>query len=155
MRWLFRFFRPVLRQTLPQLLWALPLTLCGLPLWAWMRLQHRRSASKFKENKPLAHIKRAQAATVFVAYGEPIAWLLKHHPYGEMDAIAVGCCIFAQNEAAFRRTLVHEMVHVQQALHWGPLFPLAYALNSVWQKCRGHCPYTNNYFERQANGLCK
>ncbi|MGA8514128.1 MAG: hypothetical protein WB821_05070 [Burkholderiaceae bacterium] len=136
-------------------LWALPLTLCGLPLWAWMYLSRRRNGQKNQVNRAVVLVNRTQTATVFIAYGAPMAWLLKRHPYGEMDAIAVGCCIFAQNQAAYTRTLAHELVHVQQALHWGPLFPVAYALNSVWQKCCGRCPYTNNYFERQANGACK
>jgi hypothetical protein len=148
-----RILRQPLRHTL--WLWALPLTLCGLPLWAWMRAQQRRGGQKNKENRAVVLVNRTQAATVFVAYGAPMAWLLKRHPYGEMDAIAVGCCIFAQNQSAYERTLSHEMVHVQQALHWGAFFPLAYALNSVWQKCRGQCPYSNNYFERQANKACK
>jgi hypothetical protein len=151
-----RILRPTLRLATRHALWlwALPLTLCGLPLWVWMRWQQNRSLSKFTENKSVAHMKRSQKATVFVAYGAPAAWLLKHHPYGEMDAIAVGCCIFAQTQAAYERTFAHEMVHVQQALQWGVFFPLAYALNSVWQKCRGQCPYSNNYFERQANKAC-
>jgi hypothetical protein len=154
---LLRLLRPVVRPTLRHALWlwALPLTLCGLPLWLWVWMQRRRGGPQLKGNSPVAHIYKAQAATVFIAYGAPLAWLLRRHPYGEMDAIAVGCCIFAQNQAAFRHTLEHELVHVRQALHWGLLFPLVYALNSVWQKCHGRCPYTNNYFERQANGLCK
>jgi hypothetical protein len=156
-----RILRPPVRHALrlplrhAQWLWALPLTLCGLTLWGWMRVQQGRGGHKNQENRAVVFVNRTQAATVFVAYGAPLAWLLQRHPYGEMDAIAVGCCIFAQNQAAYDRTLAHEMVHVQQALHWGPLFPLAYALNSVWQLCCGRCAYTNNYFERQANGLCK
>jgi hypothetical protein len=136
-------------------LWALPLTLSGLPLWLLMLAQQRRGRHKYASNQAVAHIKLAQAATVFIAYGATAKWLLQRHPFGEMDAMAIGCCVFAQDKASLERTLAHEMVHVQQALHWGPVFPFAYALNSVWQKCRGRCPYTNNYFERQANGACK
>jgi hypothetical protein len=132
-------------------LWALPLTLCGLPLWLLMAGTHQRSGQKNIPNQAVAYVKRAQAATVFVAYGAPTAWLLKRHPFGEMDAIAVGCCIFAQNEVALARTMAHEMVHVRQALHWGALFPLAYLLCSVWAQWRGQCPYAGNYFECQAN----
>jgi hypothetical protein len=132
-------------------LWALPLTLCGLPLWLLMRVWQLGEGRKAPPNKVVAHINRAQAATVFVAYGAPARWLLQHHFFGEMDAMAVGCCIFAQDDAALQRTMAHELVHVEQALHWGPLFPLAYVACAVWQKCQGQCPYTNNYFERQAN----
>ncbi len=132
-------------------LWALPLTLCGLPLWCLMHVQQRRTGQKYVYNTTVAHIKQAQAAIVFIAYGNTAKWLLQRHPFGEMEAMAIGCCVFAQDRACLDRTLAHELVHVQQALHWGPFFPGAYALNSVWQKCCGHCPYTNNYFELQAN----
>jgi hypothetical protein len=136
-------------------LWALPLTLCGLPLWLLMRALQLRGRQKSALNHAAANINKAQAAPVFVAYGAPAKWLLQHHFFGEMDAMAIGCCVFAQDQACLDRTLAHEMVHVQQALHWGPLFPVAYTLNSLWQKCCGRCPYTNNYFERQANAACK
>jgi hypothetical protein len=130
-------------------LWALPLTLCGLPLWLWML----GKARFYQTNRPLAQWNVAQAAIVFVAYGEPAAWLLKHHPLGEMDAVAIGCCIFARDAAALQRTLPHELVHVRQALQWGAFFPLAYALCSAWAWARGGCAYADNYFERQANAL--
>ncbi len=124
-------------------LWALPLTLCALPLWLGMRF--------FKPNKALAQLNIAGAAPVFVAYGAPAAWLLKHHPYGEMDAMAVGSCVFARDAQALQRTLQHELVHVEQALHWGALFPLAYILCSAWSAAHGRNAYADNYFERQAN----
>ena len=124
-------------------LWALPLTLCGLPLWLGMRF--------FKPNKALAQLNIAGAAPVFVAYGAPAAWLLKRHFYGEMDAMAVGCCIFARDAQALQRTLAHELVHVEQAMRWGVFFPLAYMLCSVWAMAQGQCAYSGNYFERQAN----
>ena len=57
-------------------------------------------AKLFKTNKAVAQLNIAGAAPVFIAYGAPAAWLLKHHPYGEMDAMAVGCCVFARDAAA-------------------------------------------------------
>jgi hypothetical protein len=128
-------------------LWALPLTLCGLPLWLWMRLAGRL----YKQNTAVAQSNKAQEAIVFIAHGAPVSWLLKHHPFGEMDAMAIGCCVFARDAAALARTLPHELVHVQQALRWGVLFPLAYGLCSVWAWAHGRCAYADNYFERQAN----
>jgi hypothetical protein len=125
-------------------LWALPLTLCGLPLWLGMRI--------FKPNKALAQLNIAGAAPVFIAFGMPAAWLLKHHPYGEMDAMAVGCCVFARDVQALHRTLQHELVHVEQALHWGLFFPVAYILCSAWAAAHGRSAYADNYFEQQANG---
>jgi hypothetical protein len=124
-------------------LWALPLTLCGLPLWLGMWF--------FRPKGLQAQCYIARAAPVFIAYGAPAGWLLKRHPYGEMDAMAIGCCVFARDAATLARTLPHELVHVQQALQWGPLFPLAYVLCSVWAHLRGRNAYADNYFERQAN----
>jgi hypothetical protein len=124
-------------------LWALPLTACGLPLWLGLRI--------FKPKKALAQLSRVKCAPVFIAYGAFAAWLLKHHPYGEMDAMAIGCCIFARDAQALQRTMVHELVHVEQAMRWGVLFPLAYILCSAWAKASGRCPYADNYFEQQAN----
>jgi hypothetical protein len=124
-------------------LWALPLTLCGLPLWFGMRI--------FNSKMALAQLNIAGAAPVFVAYGAPVAWLLKHHPYGEMDAMAIGSCVFARDAQALRRTLQHELVHVEQALRWGLFFPLAYLLCSAWAAAQGRNAYADNYFERQAN----
>jgi hypothetical protein len=132
-------------------LWALPLTLCGLPLWWLMRAKQHSAGQKIPSNTVVVLVNRTQSAIIFVAYGAPAKWLLQRHPFGEMDAMAVGCCIFAQDKACLDRTMAHEMVHVEQALQWGPVFPLAYLLCSVWGKCRGQCPYTNNYFEQQAN----
>jgi hypothetical protein len=132
-----------------QWLWALPLTLLGMPLWLWMRCSVLFLAS----NGAVAQINNAQADTVFIAYGQPASWLLVHHPFGEMDAMAIGCCVFARDAQALQRTLAHELVHVRQALQWGALFPLAYGLCSVWACMCGRCPYSDNYFEVQANRL--
>jgi hypothetical protein len=128
-------------------LWAAPLTLLGLPLWLWMLCNARFSAS----NKAVAQVNNAQTAPVFIAYGAPASWLLAHHPFGAMDAMAIGCCVFARDAQALQRTLAHELVHVRQALQWGALFPLAYGLCSAWAWVRGRCPYGDNYFEVQAN----
>ena len=139
--------RPTLRCALRAALWlwALPLTLCGLPLWLGMRF--------FASNRALASINVLGEAPVFIAYGAPAGWLLKHHPFGEMDAMAVGCCVFARDAQALERTLAHELVHVEQAMHWGVFFPLAYLLCSGWAVLQGHCAYKANYFERQANRI--
>lgn len=126
-----------------QWLWALPLTLLGLAFWS--------HAFFYKQKYAQAHIWWAQAAPVFVAHSPLIAWCLKRHPWGEMQAVALGCCVLAQDAALLRHTWPHEAVHVQQALRWGPLFPLAYAACSVWAFAQGRCIYADNYFERQAN----
>ncbi len=130
-----------------QWLWALPVTALGMPLWFGIWCCARFSV----KNRVLAQINNAQTAPVFIAYGRPVNWLLVHHPFGAMDAMAIGCCVFARDAQALQRTLAHELVHVRQALQWGALFPLAYGLCSVWAYLHGHCAYADNYFERQAN----
>jgi hypothetical protein len=141
MRLLYFIFYPM------QWLWAAPLTLLGMPLWLTVWCFARFSAA----NHSLAQLNTAQPAPVFIAYGQPVNWLLRHHPFGEMDAMAIGCCVFACDAQALQRTLAHELVHVRQALQWGALFPLAYGLCSAWACIRGRCPYGDNYFEVQAN----
>lgn len=137
--WLF-ILRPL------QSLWALPLTLCALPLWCLVWLQK----PFYPSNHAVVQVFTTPAAIIFVAYSPTIAWLMRHHPLGEMQAVAVGCCVLAQDAQMLERTLAHELVHVQQALHWGPLFPLAYAACSVWAYATGRCIYADNYFEKQA-----
>lgn len=130
-----------------QWLWALPLTLCGLPLWCCAFTLQR-----FKgKNNHFSDVEYKEYAILFVAYGACIAWFLKRHPWGDMQAIAIGCCIFARDAQAMQRCGAHERAHVRQALRWGVLFPLAYAACSGWAWYCGRCPYADNYFERQAN----
>ncbi len=123
-------------------LWALPLTLCGLPVWCVIKIWQPKMA--------LAQLNKASIAPVFIAYGAPMAWLLDHHPFGAMDAVAVGCCVFARDEVALQRCLGHELVHVRQAMQWGVFFPLAYGLCSLWAWMQGRSAYADNYFEIQA-----
>ncbi len=127
-------------------LWALPLTLCGMCLWVGVRLEQLI----FKSKHAKAYVITAQPATVLIAHSPSLHWLLQHHPFGPMDAMAIGCCVVARDAATLQGTLAHELVHVQQALHWGPLFPLAYAACSAWAFATGGCAYADNAFERQA-----
>lgn len=126
-------------------LWCLPLTLVGLPLWL-----HACLVQIYKPNQALAGVKPAQAAPVFIAYSPLIHWLLTHHPYGAMDAMAVGCCVLARDARALHVCMAHELVHVEQSLRWGTVFPLAYACASAAAWWRGDCPYAGNRFEREA-----
>jgi hypothetical protein len=124
-------------------LWALPLTLLGLIVFAGARV---------------AGCGRIQCITsqhgwVFAAVGGSLARLLQSHPLGSMAAVAIGCCVYAVDAKALAQHLPHELVHVRQAQCWGLLFPLAYLGNSVWHWCCGRCPYADNFFEKQANRL--
>jgi hypothetical protein len=127
-----------------QWLWALPLTACGLPLWCAARLFGSRG-------QHLAVLRRQPRGWVFIAHGPLFAALLKRHPFGPMQAVAVGCCVFASDAASLVAHLPHELVHVRQAQQWGIFFPAAYLASSAWQRLHGRCAYADNWFERQAN----
>jgi hypothetical protein len=90
---------------------------------------------------------------VLTAHSPLIAVLLEHHPFGRMQAVAIGCCVLGNDAAALNKHLPHELVHVRQALQWGAVFPLAYLASSVWQCLQGRSAYADNWFERQANQL--
>ena len=63
--------------------------------------------------------------------------------------VVIACS--AQQQAALR---AHERVHVAQYEHWGPLFLLAYPLESLFQLLRGRKPYLDNRFEIAARAAC-
>ncbi len=125
-----------------QYLWALPLTLLGLLMAACVWF--------FDKKQRIVSVNTAQGATVFIVHGKMMSKLLCRHPMGSMLAMALGCCILARDEATAQDTLTHELVHVEQALRWGPLFPLVYALASVWARAHGGCAYRDNVFEKAA-----
>ena len=125
-------------------LWALPLTVLGLPLFALAIAQRKRQTC----------VLRTQYGTVFTAHSTVIAKLLAWHPLGRMEAVAIGCCILARDSQALTKHLPHELVHVRQAQLWGVFFPLAYGASSAWQVLHGRCAYADNYFEQQANAAC-
>jgi hypothetical protein len=127
-------------------LWCLPLTAYGLPLWLAVWFQ-----SRFLRQKELfARIQIVQGAPVFVAYAPWLGRLMARHPMGVMQAVTLGCCVFARDEETLSRTWAHECVHVRQALRWGIFFPLAYLAASFWARHQGGCPYADNVFEREA-----
>jgi hypothetical protein len=113
----------------------------GLPLFLLSGLQYRGQAAALSTSH----------GYVFTAHSPLIARMLKLHPMGSMDAVAVGCCILARDAESLIKHLPHELVHVQQAQRWGVFFPVAYLASSAWQLLHGRCAYADNYFERQAN----
>ena len=70
-------------------------------------------------------------------------------------AITLGHVVLAcssQDQAALRQ---HERVHVAQYELWGPLFLLAYPLESLFQWVRGRRAYLDNRFEIAARAACQ
>ena len=120
------------------ILWALPLSLVGLlmalPVLATGGSLQRLSASQF-------------GVPALVIRGRVGDFLLAHHPFGAMHAMAIGHIVIADRTAHSRRLLAHELTHVAQAARWGVLFPLAYLGASAWARLRGGDVYWDNVFE--------
>lgn len=119
-------------------LWALPLSLFGLlltlPVLATGGTLQRLPARQY-------------GISALLVRGRLGDFLLAHHPFGAMHAMAIGHFIIADRTAHSRRLLVHELAHVAQAARWGILFPLAYLAASVWARLRGGDLYWDNAFE--------
>lgn len=73
--------------------------------------------------------------------------LSRHLPF---VAITFGHVVIAQSARTQRRVRAHERVHVAQYERLGPLFLLAYPLESLLQLLCGRRPYLDNRFEREA-----
>jgi hypothetical protein len=117
------------------IVWALPLTLFGvvlaLPVLLWRGKVH------------LVH-----APTPALVASGPIAdYLLEHHPFGPMCAMAIGHILLAERRGLTPQVLTHELAHVRQAAQWGFIFPLAYLAASGWAVLHGQDAYWHNVFE--------
>ncbi len=135
---------PLLHSTalLLKFLWAFPLTMVGLAAMLMTRI--------FDRQQKISLLYQHQYVLVFIVHGRLLATLLQLHPWGAMQALALGNCIISRDAKAAQETLLHELVHVQQAMCWGPLFPLVYLFASAWALVQGGCPYRHNRFERAA-----
>jgi hypothetical protein len=78
----------------------------------------------------------------------PLAdYILEHHPFGSMCAMAIGHIVIAEKRGLTAQVLTHELEHVRQASHWGILFPFAYLAASGWAVLHGQDAYWHNIFE--------
>lgn len=78
-----------------------------------------------------------------------VAWLLRRMPYRPI-AMTLGHCILGRSRAALDMAHEHELIHVRQYERWGILFVPAYLFAAGWTWLRGHDPYRDNPFEREA-----
>jgi hypothetical protein len=125
------------------MIWALPLTLAGLllalPIFVWR-----------------GRIQLVSGRTPALLVRGPLAdFLLSHHPFGAMSAMALGHVVIAEQQDLSARILVHELAHVRQAARWGIVFPFAYLASSAWAALRGRDPYWHNRFEIAARNAEK
>lgn len=121
--------------TLLGMIWASPVTLFGLLVGLPVAL--------FRGHLHVVH----GHTPALLARGPFADWLLRHHPFGAMNAMALGHVVIAEREGLSSRVLVHELAHVRQAARWGPLFPFAYLASSIWAFMRGRDAYWHNRFE--------
>jgi hypothetical protein len=127
------------------ILWAAPLTLFGLLIALPVLL--------FRGHLQLVH----SHALALLVRGRLADFLLRHHPFGAMNAMAVGHVVIATHDGLSARVLIHELAHVRQAARWGILFPFAYLASSAWAVLRGKNAYWHNRFEiaaRRAEKRC-
>ncbi|NEX64255.1 hypothetical protein [Noviherbaspirillum galbum] len=117
------------------MVWALPLTLAGvalaLPVALW------RGKVSVVRGRSVALLVRGPLAD----------FLLGHHPFGAMTAMALGHVIVSEAQGLSARVLAHELVHVRQAEVWGPFFPIAYLASSALAALQGKDAYWHNHFE--------
>jgi len=84
-------------------------------------------------------------------YGGALNWLLNYVPIvGGAAAMTLGHVVVGRTSDMLDHCRDHELVHVRQYERWGPLFLPAYLGCSVWLMLRGHDPYLENPFEKEA-----
>lgn len=121
--------------TLLGIIWAAPLTMFGLLIACPVLLVR-------------GHAQVVRGHTVAILVRGPFAdWMLGHHPFGAMTAMALGHVVIAEKQGLSARVLTHELTHVRQAARWGIVFPFAYLISSAWAAIRGRDAYWHNRFE--------
>lgn len=121
--------------TLLGIVWALPLTAFGLLL-----------ALPAFLNKGRLHFIHSPTPALVVS-GPVADYLLAHHPFGPMCAMAIGHIVIADKRSLTPQIMTHELAHVRQAARWGALFPFAYLASSAWVALHGKDAYWYNTFE--------
>ncbi|MEC4722515.1 hypothetical protein RY831_25445 [Noviherbaspirillum sp. CPCC 100848] len=121
--------------TLLGIVWASPLTAFGVVL-----------AVPIVVFSGHAQLIRGHTLALLVR-GRLADFMLQRHPFGAMNAMAIGHVVIAEKSGLSSRVLIHELAHVRQAAWWGPLFPFAYLASSAWAALRGKNAYWHNRFE--------
>jgi hypothetical protein len=114
-------------------LWAAPATAIGLCAGACAVVV----GARFAVHTGVVEISLSQKS----AFGVRLAACL---PF---SAITFGHVVLAKSEPAQHALRRHERMHVAQYERWGPLFLIAYPVESLLQLLRGRRPYFDNRFE--------
>ncbi len=117
-------------------LWASPYTLLGLVLGTVGLLTGGRA--------------RLRLPTIEFHGGAVRSLLRRLPPRPGATALTLGHTVLGQTAAALDIARNHELVHVRQYEHWGPLMGPAYLLCCLLLWLGGQDAYRNNPFERQA-----
>ena len=126
-----------------KLLWALPVSLCALPLLplAVWRARWRVCDRALEISSP---------ALCWFLHGP---WFRAMSGGDGFAAATIGHIIVARDAQCLDRCRVHEHVHVRQCEQWGVLFPVAYAIAGLYAAIKAkqwEAYYCNNRFEQEA-----
>lgn len=124
-------------------LWALPVTLCALPLLP-LALWH----SNWRINDGVIEV--TSPALNWFLQGP---WFRLMSGGAGFSAATIGHVVIARNSACMTACRAHEHVHVRQCERWGVLFPLSYfvaGLYAAFKARRFTAYYWDNAFEREA-----
>jgi hypothetical protein len=123
-------------KTIVVVVWALPWTLFGL-LLGGLGLATGGSVRR--------------TGRVLEFWGGWVATFLRLFPLvSGVSAVTFGHTVLGRSQDALDACQAHEMVHVRQYEHWGPLFVPAYLFHWVRLRLARRDPYFDNPFERQA-----
>jgi hypothetical protein len=131
-------------------LWALPVSLCALPL---LPLALARPLPRHLR----AHWRIVNG--VLEVTSPALAWFLRAPWFRAITggsgfaAATIGHVIVARDAHCMRGCRTHERAHVRQCERWGPLFPLAYIAAGLWvtvKRRSWHAYYHDNPFEVEA-----
>lgn len=119
-----------------KVLWASPWTLWGLFIGLTAILTGGR-------------VRRSGKILEF--WGGWLPWFLKYFPVVAGSPVATfGHVVLGRSERYLEACRPHQLVHVRQYEHWGPLFVPTYLICGAALWICGKRPYYDNPFERQA-----
>jgi hypothetical protein len=122
---------------LPKYLWALPNTVVGLLI---------AGIGTFTAGRYRFHRGTVEC------WGGGAEWFLRTccPLFQGAGSMALGHVVLGIDEREIDYWRDHELVHVRQYEHWGPLFLPVYLAVSCWLHLTGRDPYLENPFEREA-----
>jgi hypothetical protein len=120
-----------------QYVWAFPATLLGLVLVPFAIMQGG-------EARIVEGVLEVHGGIVTRLLRRGLPWV------GSGAAMTLGHVVLGCDRNCLQQSRSHERIHVRQFERWGPIMIPAYLLASLYVYLRGHNPYLDNPFEREA-----